>query len=293
MPQLNPNNLPFSPAVRAVKIIRDQWRGATGIFGNLNRSVEFGVDALLKDSIEQRQLETAMPCIRIVAQTDSYLMASNAGSAVNSTIPLSAYFMYYFGNPQSSVLPVEFVDLRDRHIRWNLEWLKDKKVKPFDSIGLDPEQKKDDAGANLWWWTGGTQDVQITHDVDLQEMGISVAFSAANGFTCSRVDFSITVMNHATFTGDYIPYQQLLMTPYRIDTDVSADLELTDIAVEFTNASRLGVNAPASGLYAGLYYFLYNYTDNDWESGDFWIPKNTGWMVVWNGTQWRTIQSYS
>ncbi len=201
MPSLNANTLPKSGVAVALERIRAKLDGAQGLSGKLNQSVKRGLDAMLHDAMEQRILETQMPCLRIEADTSQYEFVSNAANAVNSTIPISIFFFYYVqGYTQPTVLPSDFVDLRERHIRWNIEHLKNKHVLPNNSIGFEPSDYADSSGKIFWWWPNGEQTAAVTHNANYEVNGIVVPIPLPTNFTCSRLDFSIVVSNHCTFS---------------------------------------------------------------------------------------------
>lgn len=203
MPSLNGNNLPKSGVKFALEKIRAKLDGAQGLNSSKLNSggCKIGLDAILHDAIDQRILETMVPCLRIVADTSAYEFVSNAANAVNSIVPISVFFFYYVqGYTQPSVLPSDFVDLRDRHIRWNIEYLKNKHVLPNNTIGFDPSDYTDDAGKIFWWWPNGEQTAQVTHNANYEVGGVVVPIALPSNFTCSRLDFSIIVSNHPTFS---------------------------------------------------------------------------------------------
>lgn len=198
MPLLNANNLPVHPLSKAVEVVRKQLAGARGLIGPLNTHVVVGIDSVLTDAMEGRPFETKLPSISICYPVEAYQTDGNAGGMLFQEVTLQLYFLYYFGVPQSNVLPSHFTDLRDRHIRWNLEYLKDQGVKPNDTIGLPRSVFLDDAGMQYWQWPGGNR-VTVDHDTPFQYLNQSVQLMPSSGFACSRVDLQMLIRNHNVF----------------------------------------------------------------------------------------------
>lgn len=205
MPQLNANNLPPSPVPRAIEVIRGVLEGAMGLNSKLNNSVLIGTDAVLKDAngltpTEAAKLSQNAPYIRIAYETGLFSISGNSGVAVYSIVDVNLYFVYYIGKPAASVLPVEFASLRDQHIRWNIEHLKNKEVRPRTDIGIPESQRLDDAGNQYWMFPDSEPKIPVEHETPLDLLRISVPIPISSGFACSRADFQIKVMNHPTFT---------------------------------------------------------------------------------------------
>ena len=202
MPLLNINNLPISPASKAIEIIRARLAAAQGIGGTLNQSVKTGVDAMIKDAQEQAMKDSQMPCARIVYKTTDYNAASNAGAAVQQIVPVYIFFFYYYGKNAGSVLPVHFTDAREAHLRWNFEYLKNLNVLPYNTVGISEAQHEDDAGEIFWNYPEPlTFHIEYDTPFDIFDLALTMP----EGMNCCRLDFSIRVRNHATFNGDSLP----------------------------------------------------------------------------------------
>lgn len=197
MPLLNKKNLPPSPIAKAIARIGAALTSAQGLLSRLNQTCAIGMDAMLRDAIEQRMQEKDMPAVRVTYQSGMGRLIGNAGTMEKTAVMVRIFFIYATGVQTLGPLPADFVDLRERHIRWNLEQLKRKAVKPNDSIGLDESAFKDDGGNEFWWYTNGDQDFPIEHEVPFEVYGLTIPMPP--GFACSRADISITVKNHATF----------------------------------------------------------------------------------------------
>lgn len=205
MPQLNARNLPPSPVPRMIEVLRSTLAEAKGLNGPLNNSVLVGSDAVLKDANEATPTESGAlgrnaPYIRIAYETSLYEMSGYSNIAKWSTVDVNLYFVYYIGKNAASVLPVEFTALRDQHIRWNIEHLKDRVVRPPTDIGIAIERRLDSIGNQYWMMPDSEPSIRIEHERPLEFLGITVPIPASSGFACSRADFQIKVMNHPTFT---------------------------------------------------------------------------------------------
>jgi hypothetical protein len=199
MPLLDHGNFgtKFVAVPRMAEIFRAQLAGAVGLKGNLNQSVKFA-DQILRDAIEGKPLESAMPCIRI-AWTNQSLLIPGSGGVLNSTVTLHLFFLYSYGKPSTSILPMEFMSLREQHIQWNLEYLKNIYVGPNTTIGFTTEQQKDDSGKRFWWYPpdGAGQEAPLQHETPFDIFNVTVPMSP--GFACSRLDLQVSVLNHCTF----------------------------------------------------------------------------------------------
>ena len=202
MSQLNSNNLPFSPARKAVEVIRARMASATGLQSVLQKTVKLGIDAIQKDAMEGKLTPEMMTCARIVWKADAYSTAPNAAAAVATRVPMSVFFFYDTGINSPSVLPSEFVDLRERHLRWNIEYLKNLNVLPYNTVGLSRANHADDSGENYWWWPDDLV-FNIEHDQPFNIYDQAITLPA--WCSCSRLDFTILVKNHATFYDDPVP----------------------------------------------------------------------------------------
>lgn len=201
MPLLNQSQFgnKFLAIPKMAGIFVAQLAAATGADGNnLNLSVALGVDDIITDAV-RATLESSAPLIRITWNTESMLVPM-AGGVLKTLVPLHLFFMYYFGVPSTDVLPPEFVSLRDQHIAWNMEYLKDKIVGPNTSIGFTAAQHQDDSGSNFWWWPNGEQNALLEHEVPFNIFGVNTPILPSSGFACSRLDISVMVKNHCTFT---------------------------------------------------------------------------------------------
>lgn len=200
MAQLNPNNLPFSPASKAVEVIRATLDTAT-VANNarLNASVFLGAEKVQKDALAPK-LESSTPYIAIAYETGEFLLGTSKGASVRSLVSVHFYFVYNTGVSSTSPVASTFLDSRERHIRWNLEWLKDKAVLPYTSIGIPDSAHLDDAGKRYWYWPEGPQSIHLEYESPLKLLGIDLPMTGQ--FNCVRADFQIMTLNHATFTGD-------------------------------------------------------------------------------------------
>ncbi len=187
MPLLDGGGLPVAPIEVYVEVVRNQLANAQDTNGKpLNQSVTLGIDTVMADAIKGQPNYDAVPCIRILFPVESYYTDASTGSMMWQIVPLQLYFLYTFpkGN---TLLPDSFTTLRDRHIRWNLEYLKEQRVKPNNSIGLTFDIN--------WKWVSG-QVVTIDHDTPFRYLDETVRVRPSSGFTCSRVDMSMQVRNH-------------------------------------------------------------------------------------------------
>ncbi len=200
MPVLNQNNFgtTFIAIPKMAEIFRAQLEAATGVSDKLNQSCKLGVDAILKDAIEGRVPEVACPCVRITWNSEQFLMPGTGG-VLHTIVTLHLFFLYNIGKQSVSVLPVEFTALREQHIAWNLEYLKNKSVLPNNGIGFTDAQRKDDSGQYFWWWPDGVQLAPVQHETPFEVFGITEAVNPSSGFACSRVDINVVVKNHCTF----------------------------------------------------------------------------------------------
>lgn len=199
MPLLDQGNFgtKFVAVPRMAEIFRAQLSGAIGVKGKLNQSVKLA-DQILKDAIEGKPLESEMPCIRI-AWTNQMLRIPGVGGVLDSLVTLHLFFLYNYGKQAASVLPMDFMSLREQHIAWNLEYLKNKEVGPNTSIGFEKSQQRDDAGSKFWWYPpdGSTQEAPLQHETPFDIFNVAVPMSP--GFACSRLDLNVIVKNHCTF----------------------------------------------------------------------------------------------
>lgn len=201
MPQLNSGNLPYSPASKAVAVIRATLAGANGANSSLNNNVYDGTNQVMIDVMAQ-VLESSTPYVAVTFETGDYLLGTAKGAAIRSLVNVHLYFVTNYGVPSTDPVPADFTDLRERYIRWNLEWLKDKAVLPYTSVGIPDSAHLDDAGKRYWYWPEGPQSIHLEYESPLKLLGINTVIRPDSGFNCVRADFQIMCLNHATFAGD-------------------------------------------------------------------------------------------
>ena len=81
-----------------------------------------------------------------------------------------------------------------------MEYLKERQVLPNASVGFLPAQWQDDAGKRFWWLSGD-QTAPANHQTPFDCFGITTPIPVSSGFTVSRVDYKVTVLNHCTWNG--------------------------------------------------------------------------------------------
>ena len=247
MPLLNPVTLgnAFASVPRMAAIYRRQLEVSIGASGTLNQSCKLGVDALLKDASGESITESNCPYVRISWDTEGFLVPS-VGGVLFATVNLHLFFVMYFGKPGGTVLPVDFVSLREQYIAWNMEYLKERQVGPNAAIGFTAAQQQDDAGQRFWWLSG-EQVAPVNHQTPFDIFGFTTPIPVSSGFTVSRVDYVVTVRNHATFNDAFDPSQfDNYMAEFFPGEIPSGAIDGSNVTFVLANAPKVGSNGNTS-----------------------------------------------
>lgn len=191
MPTLKRYTLPNAPTNVAIETIRDAFDSAMDLSATpikLNESVALITESTLEFPIK----ETQCPAIRMRWKVAEYLTDASAHCMVAVRVELSYFFIYYYGQNNGNFTQ-DFLSMRESHIRWNLEHLKQKGVKPNPEIGITMP-------TNQWkFWEGYR--VTIDHKPPLEDIDEALRRKwealLLEGYTITRADDMIRVHNHS------------------------------------------------------------------------------------------------
>lgn len=182
--------LPPAPVAAPIETIRLALQDAVDLNGRkINASCLLGLDTAFQDIILGKQLNPDLcPAIRIMWDLVGFKQDASGHAMVEARIMLHYYFIYYVGGVS------DFQDRREAHIRWNMEHLQMRGIKPNPTKGLT-------IPSNTWRFMG--DEVIVDHETpfryfDHNLVGGRRFVELAEGYTVSRVDDKILVHNHPT-----------------------------------------------------------------------------------------------
>ncbi|MDE1946194.1 MAG: hypothetical protein KGH93_03315 [Patescibacteria group bacterium] len=243
MPRLEQYILPVHPVNVAMQLVLNQLQSAVDISPvaqPLNQSVLMGVDAVFADAINGKPPETQLPAIRIMYSTLNGDASNESFLVATWDVQVWLYFLYYVGQYST-----QFQELREQHIRANLNYLKQNVF--ADNIGMEFYQ----------WWKFNDQIVVEDHDTPLKYIDSSIIVKPP--FSCSRVDLSMKVHNYIytnqggastvpRITGDWI--DQTTDTTLMVSKAYKAD-STSRLNLALPSAAALGDSIIVAGYNTG------------------------------------------